>query len=212
MGGDAEKDDEPNSSVAVKPSEPGPLLKTKSRSGMIVTVQTEGDSGETNEKDSDSDQPIEWSLNDFDATNRSWSREILDSINTIRFNVGVLVNNSRVQVLIVVLIVVNAIMMGIATYDIVKKNPEVDRIFETVDEIFLIIFTVELCLQFIYLGWRLPFDGWLLFDLIIIITSWSFQSVQIIRAFRIFRALRLVTRIKIMKNLLLGKLVSLGME
>mmetsp|Transcript_3680 Transcript_3680/g.8475 ORF Transcript_3680/g.8475 Transcript_3680/m.8475 type:complete len:385 (+) Transcript_3680:129-1283(+) len=204
MNGEVEKDDEPNTSVEVKASEPGPLLKTKSRSGMIVTVQTEGGSGETNEKDSDSDQPIDWSMNDFDSTNRSWTREILDSINTIRFNVGMLVNNSRVQVLIVVLIVINAIMMGIATYDIVKKNPEVDAIFEMVDEIFLIIFTVELCLQFIYLGWRLPLDGWLLFDLIIIVTSWSFASVQIIRAFRIFRALRLVTRIKIMKNLLLA--------
>ncbi|KAL3942326.1 MAG: hypothetical protein SGBAC_003460 [Bacillariaceae sp.] len=205
MNGEAEKEDEPNTSVEVQPStKPGPLLTTKSRSGMIVTVQTEGDSGETNEKDSDSDQPIDWSINDFDATNRSWKREILDSINTIRFNVGMLVNNSRIQVLIVVLIVANAIMMGIGTYDMVKKNPKVDATFEMVDQVFLIIFTVELCLQFIYLGWRLPFDGWLLFDLIIIVTSWSFASVQIIRAFRIFRALRLVTRIKIMKNLLLA--------
>lgn len=206
MKGEAKK--EYKTAIEVKPSEPVPLMQTKSRSGMIVTVQNEEDTRETNGKDSDSDQPIDWSMNDFDATTRSWKREILDSINTIRFNVGMLVNNSRVQVSIVVLIVINAIMMGIATYDIVKKNPEVDRIFERVDEIFLIIFTVELCLQFVYLGWRLPLDGWLCFDLIIIITSWSFASVQIIRAFRIFRALRLVTRIKIMKNLLLGKVVS----
>lgn len=204
MNGEVEKDDEPNMSVEVKPSETGPLVKQKSRSGMIVTV-TEGGSGETNEeKDSDSDQPVDWSINDFDTTNRSWKREILDSINTIRFNVGMLVNNSRVQVFIVVLIVINALMMGIATYDIVKKNPEVDEVFELVDEVFLIIFTVELFLQFVYLGWRLLLDGWLLFDLIIIVISWSFSSVQIIRAFRIFRALRLVTRIKIMKNLLLA--------
>lgn len=201
----AAEDEEPNTAIDVKASEPGPLLKTKSRSGMIVTVQTEGGSGDVHEKDSDSDQPIDWSMNDFDATNRSWNREILDSVNTIRFNVGMLVNNSRVQILIVILIVANAIMMGIATYDIVKKNQRVDAVFEMVDEIFLIIFTAELCLQFIYLGWRLLLDGWLLFDLIIIVTSWSFSSVQIIRAFRIFRALRLVTRIKIMKNLLLGK-------
>ena len=204
MNGD--KDDDPHSSVEVKPSQPGRLTKSHSRSGMLVTVQTEGGSDEINDKDSDSDQPIDWSLNDFDSTNRSWKREILDSINTIRFNVGMLVNNSRVQVFIVILIVINAIMMGIATYDIVKKDPKTDSIFEIVDEIFLIIFTVELCLQFIYLGWRLLFDGWLLFDLVIIVTSWSFSSVQIIRAFRIFRALLLVTRIKIMKNLLLGKL------
>jgi hypothetical protein len=109
----------------------------------------------------------------------------------------------------VLLIVINAAMMGVATYDFVKKDPDMDAAFEKIDETFLIIFTVELCMQFVYLGWRLVLDGWLLFDLIIILTSWSFSSVQIIRAFRIFRALRLVTRIKIMKNLLLGKLSSL---
>ena len=79
------------------------------------------------------------------------------------------------------------------------------RIFELVDKVFLIIFTVELGLQFIYHGWRLLLDGWLVFDLVIILTSWSFASVQIIRAFRIFRALRLITRIEVMKNLVLGE-------
>ena len=63
---------------------------------------------------------------------------------------------------------------------------------------------MELGLQFIYHGLRLLLDGWLVFDLIIIVTSWSFASIQIIRAFRIFRALRLVTRIKILKHLVLG--------
>ena len=109
------------------------------------------------------------------------------------------------QLFIVTLIAINALMMGIATFDFVRENPDVSSVFETVDLVFLIIFTVELGLQFVYYGWRLLLDGWLLFDLIVIITSWSFSSVQIIRAFRIFRALRLITRVKVMKNLVLGK-------
>jgi hypothetical protein len=209
MTGD-QSTDEPLTSIEVKPSESGASLKSKSRSGMIVTVQNEeNNNGSNGKQDSESDNPVDWSMSDFDATNRSLMREILDSINTIRFNVGMLVNNTRVQFLIVLLIVINAAMMGVATYDFVKKDPDMDAAFEKIDETFLIIFTVELCMQFVYLGWRLVLDGWLLFDLIIILTSWSFSSVQIIRAFRIFRALRLVTRIKIMKNLLLGKLSSL---
>ena len=192
--------------IEVKPSDEEGTLQKSGRSGMIVTVQTdEKNNSSHGKRDSEMENPIDWSMNDFEATNRSWKRETLDSINTIRFNCGMLVNNSRVQFLIVFLIAVNAVMMGIATYDIVKENPKVDEAFEQVDEIFLIIFTIELCMQFVYLGWRLLLDGWLLFDLIIILTSWSFSSVQIIRAFRIFRALRLVTRIKIMKNLLLGE-------
>jgi len=95
--------------------------------------------------------------------------------------------------------------MGIGTFDFVTENPEVEQAFETTDQVFLIIFTVELCMQFVFHGWRLLLDGWLVFDLIVIVMSWSFQQVQIIRAFRIFRALRLITRIEVMKNLVLGK-------
>ena len=56
-------------------------------------------------------------------------------------------------------------------------------------------------MQFIYHGFRLFLDGWLVFDFIIILLSWAFASAQIIRAFRIFRALRLITRVEVMRNL-----------
>jgi len=137
-------------------------------------------------------------------SSRERMRHYVSLIQTVRFQCGRLVNNYHVQLFIVTLIAINAIMMGIGTFEFVWGNPVVDNAFETVDMVFLIIFTVELAMQFIYLGWRLILDGWLLFDLIIIVLSWSFSSVQIIRAFRIFRALRLITRIKVMKNLVLG--------
>jgi hypothetical protein len=150
---------------------------------------------------------VDWSmecLNRFGGR-RYFFREFLDYYNQFRYNCGMFVNNGYVQFLIIFLISVNALMMGIGTFDFVTDNPRVQANFELVDFIFLILFTIELGLQFIYHGWRLILDGWLIFDLVIIVTSWSFSSVQIIRAFRIFRALRLVTRVKIMKNLILGK-------
>jgi hypothetical protein len=129
---------------------------------------------------------------------------VVRSVQTFRYHCGRIVNHKRVQLFIVLLIAINALMMGIGTFDFVTENPPVESAFEVVDRIFLIIFTIELGMQFVYLGWRILLDGWLVFDLIIILTSWSFASVQIIRAFRIFRALRLITRIKVMKNLVLG--------
>jgi hypothetical protein len=136
---------------------------------------------------------------------RSWSRECLDSVNQWRYNCGMLVNNPNVQLFIIFLIGVNAAMMGLATFDFINENPKLDEAFETADQVFLVIFTIELGMQFIYHGLRLLFDGWLVFDLIIIVTSWMFSEVQVIRSFRIFRALRLVTRIKTLKNLVLGE-------
>ena len=125
-------------------------------------------------------------------------------VRQFRVKCGQFVNHNYVQLIIVFLIAINAAMMGIATFDFVSQDPYVSSIFETTDQVFLIIFTVELILQLIYRGPSLFLDGWLVFDFVIILVSWSFSSVQIIRAFRIFRALRLVTRIKVMKNLVLA--------
>ena len=127
-----------------------------------------------------------------------------DNFQEFRYRCGVIVNSEFSQFFIVYLIALNAIMMGIGTFDFVQDNPKVDDAFEMVDTVFLIIFTVELAMQFAFYGWRLILDGWLVFDLIIITLSWAFASVQIIRAFRIFRAFRLITRIKVLKNLVLG--------
>jgi len=134
---------------------------------------------------------------------------ILHYIQTTRYWCGRIVNHKQVQLFIVLLIGINAIMLGIGTFDFVTDNPHIDGAFELCDRIFLIVFTFELFMQFMYLGWRIILDGWLVFDLVIILTSWSFSEAQIVRAFRIFRALRLITRIKVMKNLVLGKMSCL---
>mmetsp|Transcript_4257 Transcript_4257/g.9637 ORF Transcript_4257/g.9637 Transcript_4257/m.9637 type:complete len:404 (-) Transcript_4257:239-1450(-) len=122
-------------------------------------------------------------------------------INRLRRRCGAVVNDNRCQIFIVLLIVINAIMMGIGTFDFVTDNPHLNEAFEKVDQAFLIIFTVELGMQFIYRGLNLFRDGWLVFDFVIIVFSWAFASIQIIRAFRIFRAFRLVTRIETLRKL-----------
>lgn len=172
--------------------------------GKDDDLRTEGLS--TNPSSTNVGLRLDWSSTRFGEPKRSTIRELIHTINRLRFNCGMMVNNKHVQMFVVFLIAVNAIMMGVGTFPIIKENERNSHIFEQVDLVFLIVFTVELCLQFIYHGFRLLLDGWLVFDLIIIITSWTFSSVQVIRAFRIFRALRLVTRIKVMKNLMIGKI------
>lgn len=189
-------------------STPGPEKKLSKYSIVDTMQENDDDQKFQDQENSENDNVngsigLDWQM-EQDGRQRDWFRAALDCYNQFRFNCGMFVNNGHVQFLIVILISINALMMGIGTFDFVKLNPDVDNVFEIVDLTLLIVFTVELGLQFVYHGWRLILDGWLVFDLIIIVTSWSFSSVQIIRAFRIFRALRLVTRIKIMKDLLLG--------
>jgi len=111
------------------------------------------------------------------------------------------VENEPFQLAIVVLIAINAIMLGIATFSFVEDNPLTNSVFEWFDFAFLVIFSIELGLQFIYRDVRIFSDGWLTFDFVIIILSWTFAQMQVIRAFRIFRALRLISRIQTMRNL-----------
>jgi len=127
--------------------------------------------------------------------------QLLRRFKRLRVMCGRFVNSSRVQLAVVILIAVNAVVMGIGTFDFVTEDPIVEARFLKVDLAFLIVFTVELSLQFVYHGLRLLLDRWLLFDLVIIVSSWSFKEAQIMRAFRIFRALRLITRIDTMRNL-----------
>jgi len=125
-------------------------------------------------------------------------------IRDVRQKCGIWVNNDKVQITMVTFISINAIMMGLATFDFIKDNPVWDSTFETCDRVFLIIFTIELIMQGIYHGIRLFQDGWLVFDLIIISASWALNQLQIVRAFRVFRIFRLVTRVKLMKDLILA--------
>jgi hypothetical protein len=112
------------------------------------------------------------------------------------------VEHPTVQVVIISLIVVNAIILGVGTFDFVTEDETTSRVFDAIDETFLTIFTVELGLQLLYRGLSLFQDGWLVFDFVIIVASWSLESLQIIRAFRVFRAFRLITRIGHLRELI----------
>ena len=114
---------------------------------------------------------------------------------------GVLLDDKRFQMVVIVLIILNSLTLGLATFDFVTENPNVESIFEAVDQAFLVIFTIELVMQFLYHGIALFEEGWLSFDVLVVSLSWAFASVQVVRAFRIARAFRLITRIQDLKDL-----------
>lgn len=57
----------------------------------------------------------------------------------------------------------NALTLGLSTFDFIDSNPQLDSAFETIDRVFLIIFTIEMTLQFLHKGYKLFLDGWLIF-------------------------------------------------
>lgn len=125
-----------------------------------------------------------------------------NKLKQVREKAGRLINSTQVQYFIMALILTNAIMMGIATFDFISKNEDAAKAFETVDEVFLIIFTVEAGIQVFYEGLNTYKNAWLVFDLSVVFASWSLNGVQVIRSVRVFRALRLITRLKGMRQLI----------
>jgi Ion transport protein len=117
---------------------------------------------------------------------------------------GRIVNDPKVELFIILLIVANAVVMGVATFGFVTDSPAVTQGFEVADRAFLIVFTIESALQLIYHGIHLFSDGWLLFDFVVVLLSWSLESMQVVRAFRIFRCIRLIARLEVLKNLVLS--------
>uniref|UniRef100_A0A7S3L3S1 Ion transport domain-containing protein n=1 Tax=Amphora coffeiformis TaxID=265554 RepID=A0A7S3L3S1_9STRA len=144
-----------------------------------------------NKDKGDKDQPVPQS-----------EEESSSQVSKFRQSCGAMVNHPFVQKSIIFLICFNALTMGIATFDAVEDDDDLRRAFEKLDMVFLIIFTLELAMQLVYQGQNLFADGWLVFDFFVVVTSWSFDSFQVVRAFRIFRALRLIARLESLKSVI----------
>lgn len=98
----------------------------------------------------------------------------------------------RFQNGIMLLIVVNAITIGMETFD---WDPEVRNLLHMLDQVIIWIFILELVIR-IHAHRSVFFtDAWSLFDLAVVLVSVlpSTGSLSILRIFRIFRALRLIS-------------------
>merc|ERR1712232_142163 len=73
-------------------------------------------------------------------------------ISLVRFHAFEITENERFQLFIILLILINSVFLGIATFSFVRDNDDVKVIFENIDFAFLVIFTVELCIQFVAKG------------------------------------------------------------
>ena len=123
----------------------------------------------------------------------------------IRTKCGAIVDDERFSLFILLLIAINSIMYGVATFPEVKNSPSLVSTFETVDMVVLVIFTLESILQFTFNGFtKFIKDGWLVFDLIIVTISWISIEIDELKALRVFRALRFVTQVSVLRNVVVA--------
>ena len=104
-----------------------------------------------------------------------------------------LVESARFQRFIIVVIVLNAITLGLETAPTLVGGYMPMLLF--LDKLFLAIFTIEITLKLIVYRHRFFTNGWNNFDFVIVAVSYApfIEGLSVLRALRILRVLRLIS-------------------
>lgn len=119
------------------------------------------------------------------------------------------IGHTKVQHTLVVLIVVNALILGLETSQNIMAVAGYE--LHLIDQIILWIFIGELALLMTARGFRFFKDPWCVFDLTVIGIALipATGSLSVLRALRVLRVLRLVNKIDSMRKVVIGLLHSL---
>jgi voltage-gated sodium channel len=126
----------------------------------------------------------------------------------------VIAASSGFQAVIITVIVVNALVLGLETYD--SLDNEIGGLLHTLNNVFLGVFTVEIAIRLIAYG-RRPGDffrnGWNVFDFVVVGAAYLpfvRESVTLLRMARLLRIARLLSVIPGLRIVVLGIARSLA--
>ena len=120
-----------------------------------------------------------------------------------------IVENKIFITFITLVIIINAITLGLETSADIKL--EYGVFLSIIDKIALTIFTIELIVKILVYKLKFFKDGWNVFDFIIVVVSLIPASgpFSVLRAFRIFRTLRLLSIVPSMKRIIQAIFISI---
>ncbi|MDE2738461.1 MAG: ion transporter [Paracoccaceae bacterium] len=132
-----------------------------------------------------------------------------NAINRIRRRLGQFIESPRISRIITILIVINAITLGLETSSNVMER--VGSILLIMDKALLAIFVTELCIKLLAFGWRFFTTGWNIFDFVIISIALvpSSGNLSVLRSLRILRGLRLITYVPSMRRVVAALMASI---
>lgn len=118
-----------------------------------------------------------------------------------RQRVGAFVLSNPVQNFVLVVIIINAITLGLETSPTVMNSA--GHVLHLMDRIALAIFVVEIVLKLFALDWRFFKDGWNVFDFLVVVIALVPQAgpLSVLRSLRVLRALRLINRMPQLKRI-----------
>jgi voltage-gated sodium channel len=120
-----------------------------------------------------------------------------------------IVEDPRTERVIMMLIIVNAVVLGLETSKTVMASS--GRLLEILDHIILAVFVVEIAARIVVRHWAFFRDPWSIFDFIVIGIALvpATETFSVLRALRVLRVLRLITAVPTLKRVVAGLLASL---
>jgi voltage-gated sodium channel len=120
-----------------------------------------------------------------------------------------IVNDPRTERVITVLIIINAVVLGLDTSAAMRDR--IGPALDLIDHAILAVFTVELAARIAVERLRFPRNPWNVFDFVVIGISLvpMAQTFSVLRALRILRVLRLITAVPTLKRVVGGLLAAL---
>ena len=116
--------------------------------------------------------------------------------------VAELIESRAVTLGITVLILINAVTLGLETDN--KITAEVSNALSWIDRAILIIFSVEILVKFYAYRFRFFRSSWNIFDLLIVSIAWmpTTGALSVLRTLRILRVLRLISVVPQMRRVI----------
>jgi voltage-gated sodium channel len=132
---------------------------------------------------------------------------------TVRARLGAWVESTRVQRIVVALIVVNAVTLGLETSSEVAAR--IGPFLSIVDQAILAVFVLELALKLYANGWRFFKSAWNVFDLLVVGVALvpAAGPLSVLRTLRVLRVLRLIStmpRLRFIVESLLRAIPGIG--
>ena len=131
------------------------------------------------------------------------------TLNCVRQRVGQFMESVLVARVITIIIVLNAITLGLETSKSVMDK--IGPLLLFVDDIVLVIFVLELLAKLFAYGWRFFKSGWNIFDFIIVTIALVPASgdLSVLRSLRILRGLRLITVVPSMRKVVAALITAI---
>jgi len=115
-----------------------------------------------------------------------------------------LINAPLFERTIIVLIIVNALILGLETSASVRDA--YGDVLVALDRVILAVFVVEIAARLVVRGWRFFRDPWSLFDLFVVAIALvpATGALSVLRALRVLRILRLITVVPSLRRVVGG--------